>query len=130
MKGAMAVAMEVETTRKAKRRYVNILETYTEQKKTKHLWYLVKDKSLGDFIAEALDKVETSKPNQWLLWSEISEVLHSPRDFRFYSLGGELDSREMLDLSSASGPPESAHTPAHTVGSSDENEEFLEEVTL
>ena len=108
--GQRNVAIEVELSYKGPERMENIFYAYLRKGKLHHLWYFVPTKNFGLKLSEILKRLKLSRelPQNWFLWSIISDAMEDPSTIKLHTINGEMDLRKLFVVP--------AHRDAHTVG--------------
>jgi hypothetical protein len=73
--GVHVIALELELASKSKRRYRDIIRNYSQNLKIDWVWYVVRQKSLAEFLCKEANSIETRKRKKWLFSSDLSEIL-------------------------------------------------------
>lgn len=73
--GVKVVALELELVSKTKRRYRDIIENYSNNSKIDWVWYVVSQKSLGEFLCSEANSNKTRNGKKWLFYSQLDEIL-------------------------------------------------------
>ena len=89
---------------------VILINAYLRKGKIHHLWYFVPTKNFGLKLSEILKRLKLSRelPQNWFLWSIISDAMEDPSTIKLHTINGEMDLRKLFVVP--------AYRDAHTVG--------------
>lgn len=103
--GTKTVALEVELVTKSKRRYKQILETYSHLSSVHILWYVVRNQRLGQSLCETGASLNYGMNKSLVYWSLLEDVI---RDDGALILNGKENKIKLLE-------PAQAHTQAQSM---------------
>lgn len=73
--GFQTTAIEVELHLKSRTRRTEVLRSYLNQDAIKAVWYVFPNKRFGEKLFESCEGMLTLKPETWIGWSLLSELL-------------------------------------------------------
>ena len=86
---ARFVALEVELTAKARKRYRRILDLYGYKKAINHIWYVIKSPKLGESLLKEVERLQRTMPEDWLAWTTIEDLLSNELEAKVHFQNGK-----------------------------------------